>query len=74
MDGDGAEIWGWEEKEGMERLRERYLRWVLGVDKKTPGYMVKEELERDKLGERAGRRALKRGRGRRGRMSRQENV
>lgn len=49
MDGDGAEIWGWEEKEGMERLRERYLRWVLGVDKKTPGYMVKEELERDKL-------------------------
>lgn len=55
----------------MERLRERYLRWVLEVDKRTPGYMVKEELERDKLGERTGRRALKRGRrGRRGRMSR----
>lgn len=27
--GYGAEIWGWEEREEVEKLEERYLRWVL---------------------------------------------
>jgi len=35
----GVEIWGWKEREGMERLEEKYLRWVFGLDRKTPGYM-----------------------------------
>ncbi|XP_024868799.1 calcium-binding and coiled-coil domain-containing protein 2-like [Temnothorax curvispinosus] len=60
--GYGVEIWGWEEKEGMERLEERYLRWVLGVDRRTPGYLVREELQREKLRGRAGRRVWKFGR------------
>lgn len=55
--GYGLDIWGWEEREGMERLKERYLRWVLGVDRRTPGYLVREELQREKIKERAGRRA-----------------
>lgn len=41
----------------IEKLEEKYLRWVLGVDSKTPEYMVREELQRDKLRGRAGRRA-----------------
>lgn len=41
----------------MERMEKRYLRWVFGVDRRTPGYLVKEELQRDKLRGRAGRRA-----------------
>jgi len=53
----GVEIWGWKEREGMERIEERYLRWVLGVDARTPGYMVREELQREKLRGRMGRRA-----------------
>src|SRR5436190_13640875 len=53
----GVEIWGWREREGMEKLEERYLRWVLGVDGRTPGYMVREELQREKLRTRAGKRA-----------------
>jgi hypothetical protein len=53
----GVEIWGWREREKIERLEERYLRWVLGVDGRTPGYMVREELQREKLRGRAGRRA-----------------
>jgi len=53
----GVEIWGWKEREGMERLEERYLRWMLGVDRRTPGYLVREELQREKLKGRAGRRA-----------------
>jgi hypothetical protein len=41
----------------MEKLEERYLRWVFELDSKTPGYIVREEIKRDKLRERAGRRA-----------------
>ncbi|XP_076298035.1 uncharacterized protein LOC143217535 [Lasioglossum baleicum] len=29
----GVEIWGWKERAGLERLQERYLRWLLGVGK-----------------------------------------
>jgi len=53
----GVEIWGWKEREELERLEERYLRWLLGVEGKTPGYLVREELQREKLCIRAGRRA-----------------
>ncbi|KMQ86815.1 hypothetical protein RF55_14106 [Lasius niger] len=55
--GYGVEIWCWKEREKVERLQERYLRWVMGVDWGTPGYMVMEELQRDKLRGRMGRRA-----------------
>lgn len=54
MLGYGADIWGWEERKGVERLEERYLRWVLGVDRRR--YKVKEELQREKMWERAGKR------------------
>ena len=30
----------------MEKVKEKYLRWILGVDSKTPGYIVKEEMKR----------------------------
>lgn len=53
----GVEIWGWEEREGMERLEERLMRCVLGVDGRTPGYMIREEIQREKLKGWTGRRA-----------------
>jgi len=31
--------------------------WMMGVSWRTPGYMIREELQRDKLRVRAGRRA-----------------
>jgi len=55
----GVEVWGWREREQMERVQERYLRWLLGVNWRTPGYMIREELQREKLRTRAGRRAWK---------------
>lgn len=55
--GYGAEIWGWGEREGMDRLEERYLRWVLRVDGRTPGYLEREELQRESLRGTVGRRA-----------------
>lgn len=35
----------------------RYMRWVLGLERRTSGYMVREEIKKRKLRERAGRRA-----------------
>ncbi|KYN13301.1 hypothetical protein ALC57_14518, partial [Trachymyrmex cornetzi] len=53
----GVEIWGWKEREAVESLQERYLRWVLVVERRTPGYLVREELQREKLRAKAGKRA-----------------
>ncbi|KYN26650.1 hypothetical protein ALC57_03980 [Trachymyrmex cornetzi] len=51
----GVEIWGWKERGGrMERLKDRYLRWVEGG---TLGYMIREEIQRGNLRGRAGKRA-----------------
>lgn len=44
----------WKEREGIERLHERYLRWVM---RNTAGYIVREEIQRKKLKGRAGLRA-----------------
>ena len=57
--GYGAEIWGWEERKEIEGIHERLIRSTLGVDWKTPGYMIREEVKRDKMRTRAGRRAWK---------------
>jgi len=53
----GEELWGWKEREDLERLEQRYLRWLFGLDSKTPGYLIREEIKRNKLRERAGARA-----------------
>lgn len=38
-------------------MQDRYLKWILGVDWRTPGYLVREELHRDLLRRRAGQSA-----------------
>ncbi|KAL6421076.1 hypothetical protein ACFW04_013600 [Cataglyphis niger] len=55
--GYGVEIWGWGERKKLEKLQERYLRWVLRMEWGIPGYMVREELQREKIRGRARRRA-----------------
>ena len=55
----GVEIWGWKEYQEFEGLQERYLRWILRLDKTTPGYLVREETKRSKLRIEAGLRAYK---------------
>lgn len=43
----GVEIWGWKERERVDRIEEGYMRWVgLGVDGRTPDYLVREKLQR----------------------------
>ncbi|XP_053989994.1 uncharacterized protein LOC128882420 [Hylaeus volcanicus] len=53
----GVEVWGWKGREKMERIQERFLKWILGVGRTVPGYMVREEMQRELLGGRAGMRA-----------------
>jgi len=37
-------------------MQERYVRWVLGVEDRTPGYVMREETQREKLRSRMRRR------------------
>jgi len=58
---NGGELWSGNmgmERKGMERIHERFLRWILEMNERTPGYMVREELQREKLRSRAGKRVL----------------
>jgi hypothetical protein len=56
----GAGIWRWKGQEEVERVQENYyLRWVLGVDRETPGYIVREECKRNRLRVKAEKRAAK---------------
>lgn len=67
--GYGAEVWGWKERKEIEEVHDRFLRWTMGIDWRTPGYMIREELDRWMMRGRAGKRAwefekrLKEGRG-----------
>lgn len=42
-----VEIWGWEEREEIEKLDKRYLNWLLGVERRTPEHLVREKLQRE---------------------------
>ncbi|KAJ3629147.1 hypothetical protein MTP99_013561 [Tenebrio molitor] len=52
----GAEIWGWKEQEEVEKVQEKYLIGVLGVDRETP---VREECKRNRLRVKAGKGTVK---------------
>ncbi|KAJ3652033.1 hypothetical protein Zmor_018034 [Zophobas morio] len=54
----GTEIWGWREYEEIERVQEKYLKWTLGLEKYTPGYIVREETKGEKMRVEAGKRAV----------------
>ncbi|XP_024884387.1 uncharacterized protein LOC112462700 [Temnothorax curvispinosus] len=45
----GAEVWGWLEHGNVEGVEARYLRWSLGLERSTTGYVVLEETKRDKI-------------------------
>jgi hypothetical protein len=55
----GTEIWGWKEQEEVEKVQEKCLRGVLGVDRETSSYTEREECKRNRLIVKAGKRAAK---------------
>lgn len=65
----GAEVWEWKKRKEVEEVHDGFLRWTMGVDWRTPGYMIREELDTWMMRGKAGKRAwefekrLKEGRG-----------
>ncbi|KOC59682.1 hypothetical protein WH47_11019 [Habropoda laboriosa] len=55
----GVELWGFKERAEIEKIQVRYIKWTLGLDIRTPGYLVLEESKREKLRVKAGIRAWK---------------
>jgi hypothetical protein len=55
----GTENWGWKEQEEVVKVQEKNLRWVLGLDRETPGYIVREECKRSRLRVKPVKRAAK---------------
>lgn len=53
----GVEIWGWEEKEELEKILLDYIRWIFKLDFCTPRYIISRELGIEKLKIRWGIRA-----------------
>lgn len=45
----GVEIWGWEERENLEKIMMDYTRWIFGLEFCTPRYVIARELMMDKL-------------------------
>lgn len=36
----GVEVWGWEEKEDLEKVTMDYLRWIFRLEFCTPRYII----------------------------------
>lgn len=34
----GAEIWGWKNETRLDRIKRKYVKWILGLDRKTELY------------------------------------
>lgn len=49
----------WNGDLGLEKLQEKYVRWVLGVDGRMSGYMVREDGKRENMRSRLGKRVLR---------------
>lgn len=55
----GVEVWGWEEKEVLEKVMMDYVRWIFRLEFCTPRYIIMRELRMDKLKVGWGIRALR---------------
>lgn len=56
----GAEIWGWSNEERVDRIIRIYTKWLLGLDRRTPNYILVEETKMKELSrERQIRRTVK---------------
>lgn len=39
----GAEIWGWRKEERLDGIKRKYTKWILGLERTTPNYILIEE-------------------------------
>jgi len=45
----GVELWGWVEREEVEKIMMDYVRWIFRLDYCTPRYVITREIGMDKL-------------------------
>lgn len=55
----GAGVWRWEKHARVEQVQMTYVKWMLGLKKSTPNYVVLKKTKRDKLVAEVGRRAIR---------------
>ncbi|XP_071636284.1 uncharacterized protein [Temnothorax longispinosus] len=55
----GAEIWGWLYESRLDVIKRKYVKWILGLDRRTPNYIVSEEAKIKEIKMRAIRRAVR---------------
>ena len=55
----GAEVWGWNTEERLDRIQRRYVKWILGLDMTTSNYILIEEYKLIGIKEKALKRATK---------------
>lgn len=55
----GVEIWGWEERKELEKIKLDYVRWIYKLEFCTPRYIMEKELELRRMKTRWGIRAMK---------------
>jgi len=55
----GAEIWGWKKEEKLDKVARKYMKWILGLDRRTPNYIIKEETKMKEIKIEAIKRAVK---------------
>ncbi|XP_043589024.1 uncharacterized protein LOC122570588, partial [Bombus pyrosoma] len=55
----GAEVWGWNMEERLDKIKRRYLKWILGLDRTTPNYILIEECKLEEIKKKALKRAAR---------------
>ncbi|XP_077278957.1 uncharacterized protein LOC143906639 [Temnothorax americanus] len=55
----GAEIWGWLYKSRLDVIKRKYVKWILGLDSRTPNYVLAEEAKMKEIKVKAIRRAAR---------------
>ena len=54
-----VEIWDIEERKEIESIQERYMKNILGLERCTPGCMLREETKTERIMVEAGGRVIK---------------
>ena len=55
----GTEIWGWGNEERIDGIKRKYTKCILGLDRRTPNYILIEETKMEELSKEALKRAMK---------------
>lgn len=55
----GEEVWGWKMEERLDGIKRKYIKWILGLDRKTSNYILIEETKEKELRMKALKRAIK---------------